>query len=55
MSSLEERLASVANENQLLQEKVTLLTGEKTAVENEMALLQDSLKASEREKKVGYF
>ena len=54
MVTLEERIASVENGSKALQEKVTLLTEEKTAVENETALLKESLKTADKEKQVSY-
>lgn len=51
--TLEERIASVENDSKALQDKVTLLTEEKTAVENETALLKESLKTADMEKQVG--
>lgn len=52
--ALEERVATGDNDTNVLQEKVLLLTEEKTAVENEMALLRESLQTSEKEKQVRY-
>lgn len=54
MLALEERVATGDNDSNVLQEKVLLLTEEKTAVENEMALLRESLQTSEKEKQVRY-
>ena len=53
-SKLEEEVASARSERELLHQKVTLLSQEKTAVDNELALWKDSLKTSEEEKQVGF-
>lgn len=53
LSTLVDKVASAGSERELLQEKVTLLSQEKTATDNELALLKDSLKTSEEEKQVG--
>lgn len=52
LSKLEEEVASAGSERELLHQKVTLLSQEKTAVDNELALWKDSLKTSEEEKQV---
>ena len=54
LSKLEEEVASAGSERELLHQKVTLLSQEKTAVDNELALWKDSLKTSEEEKQVGF-
>lgn len=53
LSKLEEEVASAGSERELLLGKATLLSQEKTAVDNELALWKDSLKTSEEEKQVG--
>lgn len=52
VSTLEERIASVENENKVLQEKVTSLAEEKTATENEVVLLKETLQTVEKKKQV---
>ena len=52
VSTLEERIASVENENKVLREKVTSLTEEKTATENEVVLLKETLQTVQKEKQV---
>ena len=52
VSTLEERISSVENENKVLQEKVTSLTEEKTATENEVVLLEETLQTVQKEKQV---
>ena len=54
LSKLEEEVASAGSEREFLHQKVTLVSQEKTAVDNELALWKDSLKTSEEEKQVGF-